>query len=85
MGLLGTVVGMIEAFRRINEASGGMVDPQALAEGIWKALITTALGLSVAIPCYIAYHVLSGLAERRLTEMELAGDQIVDMLGGKEK
>lgn len=80
MGLLGTVWGFIEAFQRINEAAGGIVDPQALAEGIWKALITTALGLMVAIPAYIAYHVLAGLAARRLLELELAGDAVLDML-----
>lgn len=80
MGLLGTVVGMIEAFQKITQASGGMVDPQALSEGIWKALITTALGLAVAIPAYIAYHVLAGLGEKRLVELELAGDALLDTL-----
>ena len=80
MGLLGTVTGMIEAFQKINEAAGGMVDPQALAGGIWKALFTTALGLSVAIPAYLAYHLLSGLAERRLAALELAGSALLDAL-----
>jgi biopolymer transport protein ExbB len=48
LGLLGTVVGMIDAFGRLAEASGG-VDPTALANGIWTALSTTAVGLAIAL------------------------------------
>lgn len=51
LGLLGTVIGMIEAFGELS-AQGGAIDPAALAGGIWVALITTAAGLSVAIPVY---------------------------------
>ena len=80
LGLLGTVWGFIEAFQRITEAAGGMVDPQALAGGIWKALITTALGLGVAIPSYLAYYILAGLSERRLVQLELAGDALIEAL-----
>ncbi|OIO34638.1 MAG: hypothetical protein AUJ70_00660 [Candidatus Omnitrophica bacterium CG1_02_40_15] len=55
MGLLGTVTGMIKAFIKIQEL-GGRVDASVLAGGIWEALITTAAGLSVAIPTLVAYH-----------------------------
>ena len=48
LGLLGTILGMIEAFRKIEEM-GGKVEPSALAGGIWEALLTTAFGLIVAI------------------------------------
>ena len=49
LGLFGTVLGMIEAFRSLQEA-GSTVDPSLLAGGIWVALLTTAVGLAVAIP-----------------------------------
>ena len=51
LGLLGTVIGMISAFGELS-AQGGAIDPSALAGGIWVALITTAAGLTVAIPAY---------------------------------
>ncbi|MEM8937609.1 MAG: MotA/TolQ/ExbB proton channel family protein [Pseudomonadota bacterium] len=53
LGLLGTVIGMIEAFQALQEA-GSQVDPSDLAGGIWVALMTTAAGLSVAMPTSIA-------------------------------
>ncbi|WP_053981894.1 MotA/TolQ/ExbB proton channel family protein [Marinagarivorans algicola] len=49
MGLLGTVIGMIEAFKAM-EAAGAQVNPAVLSGGIWQALLTTAVGLAVAIP-----------------------------------
>lgn len=49
LGLFGTVLGMIEAFQKMQSA-GATVDPSALAGGIWVALLTTAVGLAVAIP-----------------------------------
>jgi biopolymer transport protein ExbB len=49
LGLFGTVLGMIEAFRQLQEA-GNAVDPSLLAGGIWVALLTTAAGLAVAMP-----------------------------------
>ncbi len=53
LGLLGTVLGMIRAFRRLEEA-GTRVDPSLLSGGIWEALLTTAVGLAVAIPATAA-------------------------------
>jgi biopolymer transport protein ExbB len=55
LGLLGTVLGMIRTFMRIEEL-GGEVSVSALAGGIWEALLTTAFGLTVAIPCLFMYH-----------------------------
>lgn len=57
VGLLGTVIGMIKAFGRLEEA-GARVDPSQLAGGIWEALLTTAFGLIVAIPAMGAVHYL---------------------------
>ncbi len=64
LGLLGTITGMIKAFMVIQEA-GGKVDAQALAGGIWEAMITTGVGLAVAIPLLILLHFLEGTVERR--------------------
>lgn len=57
LGLLGTVLGMIQAFRQVAEM-GGAVRPDALASGIWVALLTTAEGLIIAIPAFFMYHFL---------------------------
>ncbi len=59
LGLLGTVTGMIAAFMRLEEA-GSRVDPSILSGGIWEALLTTAFGLTVAIPAMGAFYWLEG-------------------------
>ncbi len=59
LGLLGTVTGMISAFMRLEEA-GTRVDPSILSGGIWEALLTTAFGLTVAIPAMAAFYFLEG-------------------------
>lgn len=63
LGLLGTVLGMIEAFRRL-QAAGSQVDPAVLSGGIWEALLTTAVGLAVAIPAVAALNWLERRVER---------------------
>lgn len=68
LGLLGTITGMIKAFMVIEQA-GGKVDAQALAGGIWEAMITTGVGLAVAIPLLILLHFLEGAVERRAQKM----------------
>ena len=57
LGLLGTVIGMISAFQQL-EGAGNKVDPAILSGGIWVALLTTAVGLSVAIPAITALNLL---------------------------
>ncbi len=57
LGLLGTVLGMVEVFRTISAGRGA--DMLYLASGIWEALLTTVAGLSVAIPVVLAYAYLS--------------------------
>lgn len=59
LGLLGTVTGMIKAFMKIQEL-GGRVNASVLAGGIGEALITTAAGLTIAIPTLVAYHYFEG-------------------------
>ncbi len=63
LGLLGTVLGMIKAFKQVSEM-GGMVKPAVLASGIWVALLTTAEGLVVAIAAFFMYHYLQHLVGR---------------------
>ncbi|MDZ7828899.1 MAG: MotA/TolQ/ExbB proton channel family protein [Halofilum sp. (in: g-proteobacteria)] len=63
LGLLGTVLGMIDAFRAL-ESAGSRVDPAVLSGGIWVALLTTAAGLSVAIPAVAAHMFLERQLER---------------------
>ena len=68
LGLLGTVTGMIEAFRRI-ESAGGQVEASLLAGGIWEALLTTAFGLIVAIPTLFAQHWFQARLDRIVRRM----------------
>jgi len=58
LGLLGTVLGMIESFQQL-EMAGGAANASVLAGGIWQALLTTAAGLVVAIPAAVAAHFLT--------------------------
>ena len=69
LGLLGTVIGMIEAFQRLESACSH-VNPALLSGGIWQALLTTAVGLVVAIPALVAYQWLERRVERCAHTME---------------
>ena len=63
LGLLGTVLGMIAAFRAM-EVAGSQVDPSVLSGGIWQALLTTAMGLAIAIPVMAAYNWMDRKSQR---------------------
>lgn len=69
LGLLGTVIGMIAAFQGI-EAAGQQVDPTVLSGGIWQALLTTAVGLAVAIPVSMAHAWLERRIDRVADQIE---------------
>jgi len=69
LGLFGTVLGMIEAFSEL-EAAGSAVDPAQLAGGIWTALLTTAVGLAVAIPFSVIASLLDGRLDRERLVIE---------------
>ena len=69
LGLLGTVMGMIEAFRELQNA-GSQVNPAVLSGGIWEALLTTAVGLIVAIPAVAALNWLERRVERLHEDMQ---------------
>lgn len=77
IGLFGTVVGIIHAFRAISENAGG--GPGVVASGIAEALITTALGLFVAIPAVVAYNSFIRKIDRVTEDMELCVEEIIDL------
>ena len=82
LGLFGTVLGMIEAFREMEQA-GHQVNPAVLSGGIWEALLTTALGLGVAIPVVVALGWLERRVDRLAHEMGhvVTGVFTVDLSG----
>jgi biopolymer transport protein ExbB len=83
LGLLGTITGMIKAFMVIEQA-GGKVDAQALAGGIWEAMITTGVGLAVAIPLLILLHLLEGSVERRVQSMDNCLSLLLERRSGQQ-
>ncbi len=86
LGLLGTVSGMIKTFKVISVQ--GIGNPAPLAGGIAEALITTAAGLSVAIPTLVGHRLLKDKANTLIFEMEEDSIRLVDLmesLGGKEE
>ena len=82
MGLLGTILGMISTFSAIAGASAG-VDMGILAEGLWQALITTAAGLFIAIPSFIASAVFEAKVKRMADALTLAANiAVIESEGG---
>lgn len=79
LGLFGTITGMIKAFMVIEHA-GGRVDAQALAGGIWEAMVTTGVGLGVSIPILLMLHLLEGMADRRAQAMRSAASVVLERL-----
>jgi biopolymer transport protein ExbB len=81
LGLLGTVVGMIQVFSAIT--TQGVGNPSALAGGISQALITTAAGMSVAIPALMAYRYFRGKVNMLVMRMEQQALRMVEVLHGQ--
>ena len=79
LGLLGTVIGIMDAFLEMRRA-GGSADVGALAGGISTALGTTMLGLILAIPCLIAYGILRNKVDRLTTEGALLAEEFLLMI-----
>ncbi len=80
MGFLGTIIGLIKAFMAW-EQMGSNITVNALAAGIYQAMITTAAGLSVAIPGFIFYHLIMGKIKHHAQEMTYYGNELLDLLG----
>ncbi len=82
LGLLGTVQGMIQVFEKV--VGGNVADPSQLAGGISVALITTASGLTVAIPALIGYHYLLGKVKDLVLDMQQYSIGLVDIIKGDQ-
>ncbi len=83
LGLLGTVIGMIKVFAAITTA--GVGNPAVLAGGISEALITTAAGLTVAIPALIFHRYLSGRVDKLVISMEAEALKMVEVMHGERE
>ncbi len=81
LGLLGTVLGMIEAFQTLQQA-GSRADPSLLAGGIWEALLTTAAGMAVAIPAGVALSWFESVTDALQADLEDAATRIF-LRGGR--
>ncbi|KAB2643825.1 MAG: MotA/TolQ/ExbB proton channel family protein [Verrucomicrobia bacterium] len=79
IGLLGTVLGLLDAFLAIT-SHGGYATTADIAKGVFESLITTAAGLAVAIPAFLAYSYLSSRVNDLIHDMERAGIEIVQLL-----
>jgi biopolymer transport protein ExbB len=77
VGLFGTVVGIINAFREIT-SQGGRTGIGAVAGGISEALVTTAIGLAVAIPAVMMFNYLTGRVEAFDVEMDNSSSELID-------
>lgn len=86
LGLLGTVIGMVEVFQKIQEKSAALnpVTPADLSGGIWQALIATAAGLIVAIPTLTAYNYFVSRVNNFILQMEISATDLVNILSEKK-
>lgn len=86
LGLLGTVIGMVEVFQKIQEKSAALnpVTAADLSGGIWQALIATAAGLIVAIPTVTAYNYFVSRINNFILQMEISASDLVAVLSEKK-
>ncbi|MCH7701836.1 MAG: MotA/TolQ/ExbB proton channel family protein [Planctomycetes bacterium] len=78
LGLLGTIMGMIAAFRTVANSSESLGRTEVLAEGIYEAMITTASGLMVAIPALMLFHWISSKIDALVSEMDRISVEFVE-------
>ncbi len=79
LGLLGTVLGMVKVFQQVS--LGNIGNPNALASGIWEALLTTVAGLVSAIPAILFHSYFSSLVDRARTSLE---EGVIERISGKD-
>ena len=77
LGLLGTVLGLVDSFQTMTAAPDSAATLPELSHGVYKALLCTAAGLSVAIPCHIAYNYLVSRVQDFCVDMEKASAEIM--------
>ena len=79
IGLLGTVVGLLDSFTNLS-AANGITTPAEVARGVYQSLIASALGLVVAIPSYLFFAFLSARSRSIMHDLERAGVEIVNLI-----
>lgn len=79
IGLLGTVIGLIDTFVRVNTSSG-FASPARLSEGVYHSLITSAGGLAIAIPTFVMFTYLSNFAKNIIHDIERGGIEIINII-----
>jgi len=79
IGMLGTMLGMLETFQKVSE-QGGFTGPGELTSGVFAALITSVLGLTIAVPMYLFYLYFLGRAKRLVHRIERAGIEMVHLI-----
>ncbi|MCL1104388.1 MotA/TolQ/ExbB proton channel family protein [Shewanella algicola] len=79
MGLLGTVFGMIDVFSKLAQMQGA-ANPGMLADGIWQALLTTAAGMTIAIPVVLFYHFFNRHIENIIHQLQTTANILADQL-----
>lgn len=80
LGFLGTVVGVIIVFFNITHASGGNINPQDLAGGLFTAMGTTAVGLIVGITAYIGYNYLVSKVDHTVHQLQASAVNFLDVI-----
>lgn len=79
VGLLGTVIGLLDSFTNLSSANG-ITTHAEVARGVYQSLITSALGLVVAIPAYLCYAFLNARSRAIMHDLERAGVEIVNLI-----
>lgn len=79
VGMLGTLLGLVEMFQRMSE-QGGFASPAELSGGVFQALITSVLGLAIAVPMYLFYLYFIGRTKRLVHRIERVGIEMVNLI-----
>jgi biopolymer transport protein ExbB len=79
VGMLGSMLGMLETFRKVSE-QGGFASPAELSAGVFTALITSVLGLAVAVPMFLFYLYFVGRAKRLVHRIERSGIEMIHLI-----
>ena len=80
VGLLGTLLGMATTFHAFMTSGAEYATASALSEGMWRALLVSIGGLTIAIPAHLGYHFLSGRVRAIVSDVEWAGNEIMRFL-----
>jgi len=84
LGLLGTIVGLMRAFKSIGETTGP-VEPSLVANGLWQALSTTAIGLIIAVVCIFAHAIMVSNIRKKLTRSQQIMNQLSQLMHKQRK